>query len=67
MVYHFSKLLAKNVDSDSNNNYQAIIDSDIDLFRTELDQPFSKTELLLGLKGLKITKQIPLTKFPMKC
>ena len=53
---HFSKLLAKTVDSDSDTHYQSIIDSEIDLFRTELDHPFTKTELLKGLKGLKNNK-----------
>ena len=53
---HFSKLLAKKVDNESDIDYQAIIDSQTDLFRTELDNPFNKSELLRGLKGLKNNK-----------
>ena len=53
---HFSKLLAKNVDSHSDVNYKHIIDSELGLFRTELDNPFKRCELLKGLKGLKNNK-----------
>ena len=53
---HFSKLLAKNGNLVSDFDHQTIIDSEIDLFKTELDHPFTKTELLNGLKGLKNNK-----------
>ena len=53
---HFSKLLAKNCESESNIDHQTIINSEIDLFATELDHPFTRTELLRGLKGLKNNK-----------
>ena len=52
---HFSKLLSRNV-SDLDIEHQTIIDSEKDLFITELDHPFTKTELLRGLKGLKNNK-----------
>ena len=38
---HFSKLLARNVNSDSNIGLQTLIGSEIDHFRTELDNPFT--------------------------
>ena len=53
---HFSKLLSKTVDPGSDIDHQAIIDSEVDLFRTDLDQHFTKAELLKGLKGLRNNK-----------
>ena len=53
---HFSKLLAKNINSDVNLNFQNLINSEMDHYKTELDHPFTKTELLKGLKGLKNNK-----------
>ena len=49
---HFSSLLAKNVDHKN----QTLTESDISLVKTELDNPFTKSELLNGLKGLKNNK-----------
>ena len=35
---------------------QSLIDTEIDCYKTELDHPFTQTELLKGLKGLKNNK-----------
>ena len=49
---HFSSLLAKNIDHKN----QTLNDSQINFLKTELDNPFTKSELLGGLKGLKNNK-----------
>ena len=53
---HFSELLAKDVNSDLNTSHGQFIDENIESYKTELDLPFTKTELLKGLKGLKNNK-----------
>ena len=53
---HFSKLLAKSVHSDSNTSKKEFIDNNLESYKTELDLPFTKTELIKGLKGLKNNK-----------
>ena len=53
---HFSELLAKNVSSKLNSDRQEFVEANLESFKTELDFPFTKTELLKGLKGLKNNK-----------
>ena len=52
---HFSKLLAKNINSGQNID-QTLSSLEIDSFKTELDHPFTRVELQKGLKGLKNNK-----------
>ena len=53
---HFSNLLSKNVNSELNNEHKEYIESHSNLFKSELDFPFTKSELIKGLKGLKNNK-----------
>ena len=50
---HFSELLSKNVDSTQNIEHQKNICENIESFQTELDVPFTKLELIKGLKNNK--------------
>ena len=53
---HFSDLLSKNVSSKLNTDHSKFVEENLGSFPTELDSPFTKTELLKGLKGLKNNK-----------
>ena len=53
---HFSQLLSKNVNPDLDRENQEYIDTHSESFKTEIDVPFTKSELLKGLKGLKNNK-----------
>ena len=53
---HFSDLLSKNVDSNSNSDHNNFVECNLESLKSELDFPFTKTELLKGLKGLKNNK-----------
>ena len=57
---HFSNLLSKYVHSDLNIEQKEYIESHSDLFKSELDFPFTKCELIKGLKGLS-TKSLLVT------
>ena len=48
--------MAKDVNSDLNTSHGQFIDENIESYKTELDLPFTKTELLKGLKGQKNNK-----------
>ena len=53
---HFSELLSKNVNSNKNTEHKQFIEANFDSLQTEMELPFTKTELLKGLKGLKNNK-----------
>ena len=53
---HFSKLLSKNVESKQNSEQRQFLKDNLESFQTELDFPFTKAELVKGLKGLKNNK-----------
>ena len=53
---HFSKLLTQNVDQVKKNNLIELIKQNIDLFKTNLDDPFSAEEFNKALKDLKNNK-----------
>ena len=53
---HFSELLSKNVSSNLNTEHEKFIEANLESFETELDFTFTKTELQIGLKGLKNNK-----------
>ena len=53
---HFSELLSKNISSGTNTEHQNFIEANSSQFKTDLDVPFTKYELLKGLKGLKNNK-----------
>ena len=53
---HFSKLLSKNVESKQNSEHRQFLEDNLESFQTELDFPFTKAELIKGLKGLKNNK-----------
>ena len=53
---HFSQLLSKNVNSNLDMEHKQSIEDYFNSFKTELDFPFTKSELMQGLKGLKNNK-----------
>ena len=53
---HFSELLSKNVSSEENSDHRTFIEANLDCFQSEMDLKFTKSELLIGLKGLKNNK-----------
>ena len=53
---HFSELLSKNVDSKQNDDLDSFINNNWDISTPEINNPFTKSELLLGLRQLKNNK-----------
>ena len=64
---HFSELLSKNVACEQNDNLDSFVKGNWDIFTPDINIPFTKSEMLSGLKQLKIIRPAPLTKFRMKC
>ena len=53
---HFSELLSKNVACEQNNNLDSFVKGNWDIFTPDINIPFTKSELLSGLKQLKNNK-----------
>ena len=53
---HFSELLSKNVCSKPNSDNLEFVEANLESFKSNLDFPFTKTELMKGIKGLKNNK-----------
>ena len=53
---HFSELLSKNVESKSNDDLDTFIKNNWEISNPDLNAPFTKTDLIVGLKQLKNNK-----------